>query len=194
MKHLKAIIFDLDGTILDTLDDITDSVNYTLNKMNQPLENRTNIRTYLGHGAKALWAKVLKNQPNLVDKALEIYLPYLEANSKHKTKPYKGIKELLVKLKNNYKLAVVSNKHQKGVDEVINYYFKGIFDVIIGEREGILKKPNPEPLLLALELLDLKSNEAIFIGDSEVDIQTAKNAGVDVIGVTWGFRDFDRLV
>lgn len=194
MKQLKAIIFDLDGTILDTLDDITQSANYTLNKLNLSRVDKTDVRKYLGHGARRLWELILKDNPNLLDTALSIYLPYLEAHSMVLTKPYKGINELLQKLKGKYKLSVVSNKHQKAVDDVIKHYFTDIFDVVIGEREGLLKKPSPEPLYLALKLLGLNKDEVIFIGDSEVDIQTAKNADIPVIGITWGFRDFEELV
>ena len=194
MSTIKAIIFDLDGTLLDTLDDITNSVNYTLERLNLHKVDKIDIRRYLGNGARRLWELVLKDNISQIEHALSIYLPYLEKHSKVETKPYKDINVLLETLKGTYKLAVVSNKHQKGVDEVINHYFPNVFDVVIGEREGILKKPSPEPLNLAIKLLGLNKTEVIYIGDSEVDIQTAKNAKTKVIGVTWGFRDIEQLV
>ncbi len=194
MNKLKAIIFDLDGTLLDTLDDITHSVNFTLDQLKLPNVDRLDVRRYLGHGAKRLWQSVLKDDDKYLDQALNIYIPYLEKHSKVHTKPYEGIVDLLHQLKKKYMLAVVSNKHQRAVEHIINHYFKGLFDLVIGERPNIAKKPDPAPLLYALNTLKLDNAEAIFIGDSEVDIQTGKHADVDVIGVTWGFRDKEQLI
>lgn len=194
MNKLKAIIFDLDGTLLDTLDDITHSVNFTLDQLKLPNVDRLDVRRYLGHGAKRLWQSVLKDQQSYLNQALDIYIPYLEKNSKVQTKPYEGIMDLLHQLKRTYQLGVVSNKHQKAVEEIISHYFNGIFDLTIGERPHIAKKPDPAPLLYALDTLKLNKDEVIFIGDSEVDIQTGKNAQVQVIGVTWGFRDKEQLI
>ncbi|WP_441361393.1 HAD family hydrolase [Acholeplasma laidlawii] len=193
MNTLKAIIFDLDGTLLDTLDDITNSCNYTLNQLKLSHVKKEDVRRYLGNGAKALWMHILKHNINYLDEALSIYLPYLETHSKIRTKPYEGMNELLHQLKKTYQLAVVSNKHQEAVSEIIDYYFKGMFDVVIGERPGIPKKPDPAPLNLAIKELRLNKHEVLFIGDSEVDIQTAKHADVKVIGVSWGFRDYTEL-
>ena len=194
MNKLKAIIFDLDGTLLDTLDDITHSVNFTLDQLKLPNVDRLDVRRYLGHGAKRLWQSVLKDQKSYLNQALDIYIPYLEKHSKVLTKPYEGIMDLLQQLKGTYQLGVVSNKHQKVVEEIISHYFNGIFDLTIGERPHIAKKPDPAPLLYALDTLKLNKDEVIFIGDSEVDIQTGKNAQVQVIGVTWGFRDKEQLI
>lgn len=194
MDKVKAIIFDLDGTLLDTLDDITNSVNYTLEQLKLPHVDKLSVRQYLGHGAKRLWQSVLKDQQSYLNQALDIYIPYLEKNSKVQTKPYEGIMDLLHQLKGTYQLGVVSNKHQKAVEEIISHYFNGIFDLTIGERPHIAKKPDPAPLLYALDTLKLNKDEVIFIGDSEVDIQTGKNAQVQVIGVTWGFRDIEQLI
>ena len=107
--------------------------------------------------------------------------------------PFQSINKTLHQLKKSYQLAVVSNKHQEAVSEIIDYYFKGMFDVVIGERPGIPKKPDPAPLNLAIKELRLNKHEVLFIGDSEVDIQTAKHADVKVVGVSWGFRDYTEL-
>jgi|SRR5690554_5908237 len=194
MPHVKTLIFDLDGTLLDTLGDITHSVNYTLNKLKlKPIKTNL-VRKYLGHGATVLWKKILDGQNKLVDDALAIYLPYLEKHSKVLTKPYPGIIELLSKVKGKYQLALISNKHQKALEHVVEYYFKDIFDVVIGESPNFPKKPNPQSLLYVLSLFNQNRGDALFIGDSEVDINTAKNAKVDVIGVSWGFRDLEDIL
>lgn len=194
MPHIKTLIFDLDGTLLDTLGDITHSVNYTLNKLKlKPIETNL-VKKYLGNGAAVLWKKILNDQTKLVDDALAIYLPYLEKHSKILTKPYPGIMDLLLKVKGKYRLAVISNKHQNALETVVDYYFKDIFDVVIGEGPNFPKKPDPRSLLHVLSLFDNTKTEALFIGDSEVDIQTANHAKVDVIGVLWGFRDFEDII
>ncbi|WP_025724767.1 HAD family hydrolase [Acholeplasma granularum] len=190
----KTIIFDLDGTLLNTLDDITNCVNYTLNKLNLKPVDTLEVRGFLGNGAKVLIQKSLKKNAHLIVEALDIYLPYLEKNSMILTKPYPNILNILNKLKEKYNLAVVSNKHQNGVDKVINHYFPNIFDLVIGERDNLPKKPDPKPLLYAVEKLESTIEKSIFIGDSEVDLQTANNAKMDVIGVTWGFRDKNVLM
>lgn len=194
MPHIKTLIFDLDGTLLDTLGDITNSVNYTLNKLKlKPVEARL-VRKYLGNGASTLWQNILKPQDALLSDALNIYLPYLENHSKILTRPYPGIMDLLKLVRGKYRLAVISNKHQDALESVIDYYFKGIFDVVIGEGPNFPKKPNPQSLLHVLKLFDHGRDSALFIGDSEVDIQTAKNAHVHVIGVLWGFRDYQDIL
>ncbi|MFA5692567.1 MAG: HAD family hydrolase [Acholeplasmataceae bacterium] len=190
---LKAIIFDLDGTLLNTLDDISDAVNYTLKHFNYKPKEKEEIRSYLGYGANYLLTKSLNNNLDNFDEILTFYKNYLEKNSRNMTKPYDGIEKVLKKLKEKYVLAVVSNKHQEAVSEVINYYFKDTFEVVIGEREGILKKPAPDLLNLALNKLNINSDEAIYIGDSEVDLKTAQNALLKSILVSWGFREYHYL-
>ncbi|VEU82394.1 HAD family hydrolase [Acholeplasma hippikon] len=191
---INTILFDLDGTILDTLMDLTNAVNHTLRKFGYKERTAKQVRSFLGNGAKQLILKSLDGDESQLDEVLSYYMPYYEANSECLTKPYEGIEELLKKLKHNYKLGVVSNKHQKAVEKIIEKYFPNIFDVVIGEQQGVPKKPAPDMLFNALKGLNANIENTIFIGDSEVDIQTGKNAGMDVIAVAWGFRDKDELI
>lgn len=191
---IKAIIFDADGTILDSVEDILDAVNYALSKFNLPNKTLKEVELNLGYGASYLLLKSLGNNSHLLDDVLKIYKPYLEKNSMNKTKPFPHIYELLLDLKKEYKLGVVSNKHNEAINIIVNHYFPNIFDIVIGEQPNYKRKPNPDLLNLALNKLNVKNNESIYVGDTEVDIKTAKNAGVPVIAVSWGFRDYDFLL
>ncbi|MFA7417375.1 MAG: HAD family hydrolase [Acholeplasma sp.] len=194
MRDLEAVIFDLDGTLLDTLDDITNSVNYTMKQLKLHTVSKKDVRSYLGNGAQKLWQHILKAHPTRINEALDIYIPYLENHAMDSTRPYDGIVELLKNLKKSYKLGVVSNKHQNAVEKIIKHYFNDMFDCVIGEQKNVPKKPDPAPLNNAIKALGTHKENVIFIGDSEVDIKTAKHANVTVIGVTWGFRDIEKLV
>ncbi len=189
----KAIIFDLDGTILDTLTDLTNAVNETLKQFNLKKRTLSEIRSFLGYGADYLIKQALGDHVHLLDDALKFYIPYLEKHGENTTKPYEGISSLLNELKKDYRLAVVSNKHHEPVISLINKHFPNTFDVVIGAMTDIPKKPAPDMLLKTINLLDLRAIDVVYIGDSEVDIKTAKNANCEVIAVTWGFRDKEFL-
>lgn len=191
---INTILFDLDGTILDTLKDITNALNFTLRKFNYPERKDYEVRSFLGNGAKPLVSKALNNNLEELDQILPFYINHYENNSEIFTKPYDGINELLQSLKGKYKLGVVSNKHQEAVEKIINKYFPNVFDIIMGETKEIPKKPAPDMLHIAINRLNTTHEKTLFIGDSEVDILTAKNAGVDVIAVAWGFRDKQELI
>lgn len=194
-KNLKLIIFDMDGTILDTLDDITNSVNYTFNKYNLPEVSNTAVRAALGNGAHRLIGDLLRDHDlENLDEITNFYIDYYSNNSNIYTKPYDGIIDLLKDLKEDYELAVVSNKSNHLVKSLNNELFFGLFDLSIGELEDIKKKPDPAMIRIALEHFDVSTDEAIFIGDSEVDIETGRNAKLEVIAVSYGFRDKDFLV
>ncbi len=189
---LKAAIFDLDGTILDTLGDLFNSVNYSLKLCNLPSRTIDEVRSFVGNGIRLLIERAVpQNTPiEITDKCFEIFKSYYKNHSSVLTKPYPGIAELLKELKNNgISLAVVSNKADFAVQALVEQYFPRVFDFAVGEKENIRRKPAPDSVLCALNYLNVNKSEAIYIGDSEVDIETARNAGISCIAVLWGFRD-----
>lgn len=191
-KKYRAVIFDLDGTLLDTLEDLTDAVNHTMRKFNCPEHTLTQVRSFVGNGIKVLIERCLKdgiNTPQFNDIFNE-FQQYYTAHCRIKTHPYTGIIELLEKLyADGYKLAIVSNKNQAAVTELNSIYFSKYITTAIGNSENIRKKPAPDTTLKAMEDMNCTREECVYIGDSEVDIETAKNSGLDCISVSWGFRD-----
>lgn len=188
----KLIIFDLDGTVLDTLDDLTDSVNYALEKNRLPQRKKYEIRNFVGNGIRLLIERSVPSdcQLKVVDSVFDDFRNHYKHNSCNKTKPYDGIAQLLTELKSyGIQLAVVSNKADFAVRDIVDRYFNGLFDYYAGEKEGIPRKPAPDSVYNAMKFFGASDNEVIYIGDSEVDIETAKNAGLDCISVSWGFRD-----
>ena len=195
----KIIIFDLDGTLLDTLEDLTLSTNYVLAKLGYPIKTKEQIRSYVGNGIIKLMQRALPNNvsKDMVENAVELFKNNYIQKMNQCTKPYDGILELLQNLKNNkYLVAVVSNKYDKAVKQLCCKFFPNLIDVAFGEDEenGIRKKPYPDIVFKILEYYNLKPEDAIFIGDSEVDIQTARNSNLDCISVTWGFKDKEFLL
>ena len=195
MKYQLAI-FDLDGTLLDTLEDLADSANYIMHSFGHPERTISEIRSFVGNGIRKLIERSApKDTPvEEVDRMLEQFKVYYGEHCADKTKPYDGIIELLQKLqKQGIKLAVVSNKADYAVKALCEQYFCGYFDEAVGEREGIARKPAPDTVYEVLKNLQIDKSQAVYIGDSEVDVQTAKNAEMDCIAVDWGFRDVDVL-
>ncbi|MBN3490429.1 HAD family hydrolase [Acholeplasma equirhinis] len=194
MKY-KLYLFDLDGTVLDTLDDLTDSMNYTLQQFNAPFRSKSDIRRFLGHGIRNLTEKAFEGYNVDIEKAFESFKSYYESHSNIKTKAYDGIIDLLKVLKSKgNKLALVSNKADNVVKELADSIFNGLFDYVLGQREDIKKKPAPDMVELAINSLNMTKVESVYIGDSEVDLETAKNTGIDCIAVSYGFRDYDELI
>ena len=194
----STVIFDLDGTLLDTLDDLWDAVNAALAQYRLPLRSREEVRTFVGNGIVKLIERAVgdKNHPDLVG-VLQAFKAYYGEHCKDKTLPYEGIMSLLQKLKERgVKTAVVSNKADFAVKVLAEEYFGGLLSVAVGENEegGIRKKPAPDSLLAVMQTLGAEPRSVVYVGDSEVDIQTAQNAGVDCISVTWGFKDKEFLV
>lgn len=192
----KVAVFDMDGTILDTLQDLKDSINFALKENGFPERNLEEVRLFVGNGLKKLVERAVPENASLEqqEKVLESFNHYYPEHCDIHTKPYDGILELLQKLKSRgMKLAVNSNKPDYGVKELCKKYFDGIFDVEIGIKEGIKTKPSPDALNKILELLDCEKQDAVYIGDSDVDIMTAKNAELRSISVDWGFRSKDFL-
>lgn len=196
MKKYELIIFDLDGTILDTLDDLTDSVNYALKKHGYPTRTKEEIRTFVGDGLLVLVRRAIAPETDeiVIQTVLATQKAYYKDHCADKTKPYEGIMELLRELKEaGYRLAVVSNKADYAVQILCEQYFPGIFDMTVGEKENVRKKPAPDSVYAVMDEMQARKEKAVYVGDSEVDIETAKNAGMDAVLVTWGFRDTEFL-
>ncbi len=194
---IDTIVWDLDGTILNTLEDLSDSVNYALQLNGYPAKEMKDIRRYLGNGIRNL---VQQSMPETItegelDKTFNTFKNYYFNHCCIKTRPYEGIIQVMAELKREgYKMAIVSNKAHKAVLDLNNNFFSSFISVAIGESEGIKRKPAPDMVNIALERLGSTRENAVYIGDSEVDLQTAFNSGMPCISVLWGFRDEDFLV
>lgn len=190
----KAVIFDLDGTLLNTLDDLADSTNYALSKFGYPTRTIEEVRQFVGNGVAKLIERAIpegKNNSNF-EKCLAIFKENYAQNMYNKTAPYNGIIEMLSNLKSKgIKIAVVSNKFDLAVKELCKKYFEGFVDFAAGENEaqGIKKKPAPDTVISFLNEFNFAPEDAVYVGDSDVDIMTAKNSKMPCISVTWGFRD-----
>ena len=196
MKY-KLAIFDLDGTLLDTLDDLYDSLAHTLAAANLPPRTRDETRRFVGNGIHKLIERAVPagSQNELIDTVEREFRAYYKLHCADKTKPYDGIIELIERLRaNGCKTAVVSNKGDFAVQELVEQYFSGLLDCAVGERAGVRTKPAPDSVNAVLEQLRVNRADTVYIGDSDVDIDTAKNAGMDSISVLWGFRDREFLV
>ena len=195
MKYQLAI-FDLDGTLLNTLEDLADSTNYIMQKFGYPQRTLKEVRNFVGNGIRKLLERSapVGTPAEEIDRMFEQFKEYYGAHCADKTKPYDGIMELLDALKEQgIKLAVVSNKADYAVKSLCEQYFPGVFDEAVGERAGIARKPAPDTVNEVLKNLQIDKALAVYIGDSEVDVQTAKNAEMDCIAVDWGFRDKEVL-
>ena len=192
----KLVIFDLDGTLLNTLEDLMDSVNFALERQGYPLRNLEEIRSFVGNGIRLLIERsVPENTPiEITDKCFFDFKEYYKDHSAILTKPYDGIVDLLTTLKEKgFKIAVVSNKADFAVKTLMEDYFKGLYDCAYGERAGIPRKPAPDSVLGAISEMGREIENTVYIGDSEVDVETSKNAKLPCIAVTWGFRDKEVL-
>jgi len=188
---IKTIIFDMDGTILNTLDDLYFSVNYALKKLRLKEKTKDEVRLAVGRGALNLIKAVVPNNSSdqEIDLVYKTYQDYYDIHSKDHTKPYPYILDVLKQLKKDgYQLGVVSNKHEYLVEALNQDVFEGIFDISIGQTKDIPIKPAPDMLYKGIKLLNSSIEDSIFIGDSDTDMLTAKNANIKSIGVTWGFR------
>lgn len=197
MSKYKGIIFDLDGTLLDTLTDLSNSVNQVLLASDFPTHSKDDYRLLIGKGFKDLITRSMPDNVNeeCIEKGLTQFLEIYDRDYMKETKPYDGIMELLINLQSlDIKLAVNSNKRNDYTNELIKKNFLNIhFIECFGERKDVPKKPDPTSAFELRNLMDLKSQEILYIGDSKTDIQTAKNANMDSIGVLWGFRDLKEL-
>ena len=188
----RTVIFDLDGTLLDTLDDLADAVNFSLSAFGLPLRAKDEVRAFVGNGIVNLLKRAIGFEHPRFAEILQTFREYYGAHCKDKTKEYAGITPLLQSLKSRgVKTAVVSNKADFAVKKLAAEYFPDLLAEAVGENEaaGIAKKPAPDALFAVMERLGADKATTVYVGDSEVDIQTAQNAGVECISVTWGFKD-----
>ncbi len=192
----KAVIFDLDGTLLDTLEDLADSVNEMLRKFSCPERTLEEIRSFVGNGMKKLVERSVSEDFDLknLGSAYDFFRLSYARNMQNKTEPYDGILKCLEELKENDIITVVtSNKNDDAVKNLCKEYFGELITLAVGAKEGVPSKPNPQMVFSAIEEIGMKNEECIFIGDSDTDVLTAKNAGLKSIGVLWGFRDREVL-
>ena len=192
----RAVIFDLDGTLLNTLEDLRDGVNYVLALRGYPERSLEEIRRFVGNGIGKLIERAAPEgtAEEEREEILKEFRLYYTEHCRVKTGPYNGIMDLLKSLKeHNIQMAVVSNKNDAAVKELVKYYFSEYISVAIGECAGVRKKPSPDSVWKAISLLGVKKEQAVYVGDSEVDRATAANAGMECISVTWGFRDEELL-
>jgi phosphoglycolate phosphatase len=192
----KAVVFDLDGTLLYTLEDLYRATNHALRANGLPERNIDEVRRFVGNGYRQLarLASPEGTPDEVQEQVLRDFNAYYMVHSQDNTAPYPGIPELLERLHAaGLKLAVVSNKGDAAVQDLMEHYFPGTFEAIAGEREGVRRKPAPDTVLVAMEHMGTTTDETVFVGDSEVDVLTAANVGCDCIAVTWGYRDVATL-
>lgn len=187
----NTVLFDLDGTLVDSLEDLKDATNYTMNKLGLPQRSLDEVRNFVGNGVDMLIKRACGNAQYDFSKASEYFREYYNVNLCNKTKPYEGIVDVINELKmKGFKLGVVTNKPQLAAEKIVNHYFNNSFDVIIGaDLSKRRKKPYNDPVDTALSAIKEKKDTTIFVGDSDVDLATAKNMDMTFIGVTWGFRN-----
>lgn len=191
----KLIIFDLDGTLLNTIDDLGEACNHALAAYGYPMHAIEEYPRLVGNGINKLIERALpeghKDEATVL-RLREVFVPYYNAHNRVYTRPYEGIPELLAQLKAaGYRLAVASNKYDEAAKTIVEHYFPGVFDIVLGERAGVERKPNPRIVFDILDVID--EEKVLYVGDSLVDIETARNAGVPCIACSWGFVEREKL-
>ncbi|MCQ2505771.1 MAG: HAD family hydrolase [Lachnospiraceae bacterium] len=189
MKSLY--IFDMDGTILYTLDDITNAVNYVLDKYSFPKRTVEEVRFFVGNGLRKTLERSVSEgtSQETIDAIYPELTEYYKEHANRFTRPYDGIVDVIKELRERgMKTAVVSNKRDEAVKKLCDKYFDGCFDMAMGDREGIALKPAPDMVNMVINAMGVTKDECLYIGDSDVDLLTAENSGIDCIGVAWGFR------
>lgn len=195
MKH--AVIFDLDGTLLNTLGDLRAATNHALEVRGLPPHSMEEIRQFIGNGIRLLICRAMpEGTPEAeIDAALDDFKAYYAAHIHDRTVPYDGIPQLLTALrKRGIKVAVLSNKIDFASQQLIEYFFPGKTDVVFGEHVGVPRKPDPTSCRMVMQQLGVQPEQVLYVGDSGTDMQTAKNAGLYAVGVTWGFRSKEVLL
>jgi len=187
---IDAVIFDMDGTLLDTLEDLKESTNFVLAKFGFPVRTKEEIRQFVGDGVRLLFERAVPSNTNseIVKECIDVFKKTYSKNMFNHTVPYNGILKILKELKlNEVKIGILSNKFDNAVKKMSKKYFDNLIDISIGQSDKIPKKPSPDGVLKIMK--ELKVKNAIFVGDSDVDILTAHNANIPCIGVSWGYRD-----
>lgn len=196
MKKKDTVIFDLDGTLLNTLEDLRDSVNVMMRQYGYPEHSLEQIRSFVGNGiGKLIERSVPEGCENIrFEQILADFKNYYTGHCRIKTKPYDGVLDLMKTLsEQGFKLAIVSNKNDAAVKELNEIYFAAYTGTALGDCKGRKRKPAPDAVFAALDELGSEKDDAVYIGDSEVDYETAKNSGLDCVLVSWGFRDREVL-
>jgi phosphoglycolate phosphatase len=191
----KAVIFDLDGTLVDSLEDLADATNYALKFFGQPGHSTEAIKQMVGEGTNTLISKALAgDKQELIGQVLAKMREKYDKICLNKSRPYKGLLEVVTELaKRQIKLAVLTNKDEKMSQKIVSHFFDGYFQIVKGTTQAVPVKPEPAAALQILEKLDVRPQEAIFVGDSNIDIQTAKAANIKAVSVSWGFRSRKEL-
>ena len=187
-----TVIFDLDGTLLNTLEDLADSTNYAMRAFGLKERSINEVRNFVGNGVDVLIERAVEGAITKEQEleCLDVFKQHYSKNMDNKTKPYDGIMDVIKELlKRGYHIAIVSNKFDAAVKGLNVDYFEGLFPVAIGASDTVAKKPAPDSVIKALQELHSDKERAVYVGDSDVDIMTARNSGLPCISVTWGFRD-----
>lgn len=194
--RIRGVIFDLDGTVLNTLDDLTGAVNFALERYGYPSHPREEIRTYLGNGMERLMALSLpggKDNPDF-PKVYAAFSEHYAAHDCDKTRPYPGMPDAIRKMREEgYEVSLVSNKRNERVRELNAAFYRDVIPYAVGETDGVRKKPAPDMVRKAAQAMGLGIRECVYVGDSEVDLETAENAGIPCLAVLWGFRTKEEL-
>ncbi len=186
------VVFDLDGTLLNTLEDLANATNWALRQNGLPERSIDEVRSFVGNGVRRLIERSVPDGEQNVhfEQVFADFKGYYVNHCQERTRLYDGIAELLHELKaRGFRLAIVSNKLQAGVDELYDRYFCDTVEVAVGERPDVQRKPAPDMVRAALQALGVTAEEAVYVGDSDVDLATARNSGLPCISVLWGFRD-----
>lgn len=195
--HYQLAIFDMDGTVLDTLEDLKNALNVVLEDAGFPERSLEEVRHFVGNGIRKLIERGVPagTDPAVTERVFDAFNRYYALHCAEQTRPYDGITELIVALrKAGLKTALLSNKSDYAVQSLCQQYFDGLFDIALGVKEGLQKKPSPDGVERICRQLKVGKPETVYIGDSEVDVATAANAGIDCIAVEWGFRTREEIL
>jgi len=186
----KVVLFDMDGTLMYTLDDLTNSVNHALESLGYESRSVKEVEGYVGNGIKKLVERALPDNKEKLEEAYKITIDHYHLHAMDESKPYEGAVNVLKKLREiDIKIGIVTNKNQSAAEAITAKYFDNLIDVVIGVKKFRKLKPDADPVHLALKKLKVNNYEALYVGDSEVDLQTANNAGIDFIGAAWGYKE-----